>query len=177
MAFARSMNPAPPNRMARAWRYLNRDRVLAILVLSPSLLAIAIFVYGFIGLDNHRGVLGLEPAGVAGLNRPGRTTDWITGSGYFDLPRWYKDIRNMVIFTILFLTQCMVFGFLIAAFLDQQVKGEGFLPNHLHHALCGFFGGYRRRLELGDAPNPRIQSTSGFDGIEPDPGPFWIGAV
>ena len=119
------MSPARPNRVARAWRFLNRDRVLAIVVLSPSLLAIAIFVYGFIGWTTIVAFLDWNlPESQVSIAGPYNGIDnwqWL-----FDLPRWYKDIRNMVIFTILFLAQCMVFGFLIAAFLDQQVKGEGF---------------------------------------------------
>ena len=110
--------------LARAWRFLNRDRVLALIVLSPSLVVVAIFIYGFIAWTSLVAFLDWNlpetQVSVAGPYNGIDNWQWL-----FDLPRWYKDIRNMVIFTVLFLAECMILGFLIAAFLDQQVKGEG----------------------------------------------------
>ncbi len=113
-----------PSALRRAWRYVNRDRVVAVIVLSPSLLAVAVFVYGFIGWTTLVSFLDWNKpesvVTVAGPYAGAESWQWL-----FELPRWYKDIRNMIIFTVLFLSQCMIGGFLLASFLDQHVKGEG----------------------------------------------------
>ena len=118
--------PKPPSALRRLWRYLNRDRVLAIIILSPSLVVVAVFVYGFVAWTGLVAFLDWNlPETKVSIAGPYAGTDnwqWL-----FDLPRWYKDIRNMTLFTVLFLAQCMIGGFLIAAFLDQHIKGEGFL--------------------------------------------------
>ena len=46
---------------------------------------------------------------------------------YLDLardPRFAIDIRNTAIFTVLFLTSCLVIGLFLAILLDQRLRGE-----------------------------------------------------
>ncbi len=97
----------------------SRDRILSILLVSPSILAIAIFVYGFIGwsvrvsLSNWTGLL--PDYSFVGLRQ------------YLDLltdRRFAIDVRNTVIFTILFLIVSLSLGLLLATLLDQRLKGE-----------------------------------------------------
>jgi glucose/mannose transport system permease protein len=99
----------------------HRDRLLAILVVSPSLLAVAVFVYlfilwtgyastidwttifpdyTFVGLDNYREVVTDE--------------------------RFRTDLRNLVLFSASFMAQCIVIGFVLAVLLNQRIKGEAF---------------------------------------------------
>ena len=41
--------------------------------------------------------------------------------------KWYIAIENLLIFTVLFLTICTIIGVLLAIFLDQKIRAEGFL--------------------------------------------------
>jgi len=97
------------------------ERVAAILLITPSVLAIAIFVYGFIAFT-----------GFASLTKWDSLLpdfSFIGFSNYqklFANQRFQIDLRNTVSFTILFLIACLVIGFLLAFLLDQRIRGEGF---------------------------------------------------
>ena len=45
----------------------------------------------------------------------------------FETERWIVSLQNVAIFGVLFITACLVLGFLLAVFIDQRVKGEGLL--------------------------------------------------
>lgn len=45
----------------------------------------------------------------------------------FDNERWLLSLHNLAVYGALFILACMVLGFLLAAFIDQNVKGEGVL--------------------------------------------------
>lgn len=45
----------------------------------------------------------------------------------FDNERWLISLNNLAIYGALFIVACMVLGFLLAVFIDQDVRGEGFL--------------------------------------------------
>jgi glucose/mannose transport system permease protein len=101
-------------------RHLQRDRVIAILLLSPSVIAIAIFVYGFIAFT-----------GFSSLSKWDALTPDFTFVGMrnyaklFTIDRFLSDLRNTVTFTVLFLLCCLALGLLLAIMLDQHIKGEG----------------------------------------------------
>ncbi|MBA3532571.1 MAG: sugar ABC transporter permease [Ardenticatenales bacterium] len=99
----------------------NRDSALAVALVSPSILAVAIFVYGFIAwsarvsLSAWKGLL------------PDYT--WAGLSNYAGLladPRFHIDVRNTLLFTTLFVGGCLVLGLGLAILLDQGLRGEGF---------------------------------------------------
>ena len=97
-----------------------KERLLAIAIVSPSILAIAIFVYGFIGWSIRVSLSkwqGLIP-----------DFSWAGLANYIELfhdRRFQIDMRNTAIFTVLFLVSCLVIGFILAALLDQNLKAEG----------------------------------------------------
>ncbi len=100
---------------------MNRDRWLGVLLVSPSILAVAIFVYGFIGWTARVSVSAWK----------GLTPDytWVGRANYVNLlsdPRFHIGVRNTLIFTVLFMLGCLVVGFLLAVMLDQHLPGEGF---------------------------------------------------
>ncbi|MGB9631895.1 MAG: carbohydrate ABC transporter permease [Chloroflexaceae bacterium] len=100
---------------------MNRDRWLGVLLVSPSILAVAIFVYGFIGWTARVSVSAWK----------GLTPDytWVGLANYVNLlsdPRFHIGVRNTLIFTVLFMLGCLVVGFLLAVMLDQHLPGEGF---------------------------------------------------
>ncbi|MCB8919110.1 MAG: sugar ABC transporter permease [Ardenticatenaceae bacterium] len=99
----------------------NKDNALAMALVMPSILAVFIFVYGFIGwsarvsLSAWKGLL------------PDYT--WVGLQNYRELfadPRFHIDIRNTLIFTVLFVGGCLVIGLGLAILLDQGLRGENF---------------------------------------------------
>ncbi|MFZ1399736.1 MAG: sugar ABC transporter permease [Candidatus Promineifilaceae bacterium] len=99
----------------------NKDRVLAVALVSPSILAVFIFVYGFIAWSGRVSLsewVGLLP-----------NYEWAGFSNYANLlqdPRFQIDIRNTVIFTVLFVGGSLLVGLGLAVLLDQGLRGESF---------------------------------------------------
>jgi len=103
---------------------IRKDRLLAIILISPSVLAIAIFVYGFIAWTARAAVSAWE-----GL-LPDYT--FVGFSNFATLlrdPRFRIDMRNTAIFTCLFLGACLSIGLILAILLDQRAWGEGLFRN------------------------------------------------
>lgn len=105
---------------------MNRDRVIAILMLSPSVILLAIFVYGFIGITGYTSMTDSN----ALQQLSGLPSNFIGLQNYNDLftgalnSRFRVDMVNTVFFTILFIAVCLGVGMLLAILLDQKVKGE-----------------------------------------------------
>ncbi|MAU00175.1 MAG: sugar ABC transporter permease [Anaerolineaceae bacterium] len=99
----------------------NKDRVLAVALVSPSILAVFIFVYGFIAWSGRVSLsqwVGLLP-----------NYEWAGFENYAKLlqdPRFQIDIRNTVIFTALFVGGSLLLGLGLAILLDQGLRGESF---------------------------------------------------
>jgi glucose/mannose transport system permease protein len=92
------------------------------LLVSPSLILIGVFVYGFLGWNvrvSFTNWRGLSPSyHFVGLDN------------YVRLmrdERWHADVRNLVVFTTVFVAGALLLGFLMAMLLDKGVRGEGFL--------------------------------------------------
>ncbi len=95
------------------------ETILSIALLTPSIVAIAIFVYGFIAwsirvsLSEWKGLL------------PDYTWAGLSQYTYlFHDARFMIDVRNTGLFTILFIVGCLVIGLGLAILLDQKLKGE-----------------------------------------------------
>ncbi len=101
-------------------RRITRDRLISLLLIAPSVIAIAVFVYGFIGFT-----------GFSSLTKWDALTPDFTLVGMrnyqklFQIDRFLSDLRNTVTFTVLFLIACLAIGFILAVLLDQRIKGEG----------------------------------------------------
>ena len=106
-------------------RRLNWERVVSILLLSPAVVAVAIFVYGFIGWTAYASLTKwdqlLPDFTLIGFSNYQKLFDNSTLQGQ----RFQIDLRNTVVFTVLFLISCLVIGFLLAILLDQRIRGEG----------------------------------------------------
>lgn len=103
---------------------IRKDRLLAAALLSPSVIAIAVFVYGFIAWSARTSVSAWEG------QRPDYTyVGLFNFIELFNTRRFQIDMRNTAIFTALFLISCLVTGLLLAILLDQRVKGEGIFRN------------------------------------------------
>jgi glucose/mannose transport system permease protein len=91
----------------------------------------------------------------------------------FGTERWILSLQNMALFGVLFISACLVLGFLLAVFIDQQVQGEGLLrtvflyPYAMSFVATGLVWQWMLNPELG------LQSTVrglGFEGFTFD----WI---
>jgi len=106
---------------------VTRDRSISVLLVAPSIILIAVFVYGFIGFTGFSSLTkwdSFEPDFTfVGL----RNFQKLFGTMPTD--RFLCDLRNTVTFTVLFLIACIVIGFLLAVLLDRHVKGEGIFRN------------------------------------------------
>ncbi len=99
----------------------NKERWLSLALVSPSIIAILIFVYGFI-LWSVR----VSTSAWKGL-LPDYT--WVGLRNYINLfsdPRFHIDVRNTAVFTVLFVGGSLTIGLLLAIILDQNLKGESF---------------------------------------------------
>jgi glucose/mannose transport system permease protein len=95
------------------------ETYLSIALLLPSMIAVAIFVYGFIGwsvrvsLSQWKGLL------------PDYTWAGLSQYTYlFHDARFMIDVRNTAVFTVGFIAGCLILGLGLAILLDQKLKGE-----------------------------------------------------
>jgi glucose/mannose transport system permease protein len=95
------------------------ETYLSIALLLPSIIAVAIFVYGFIGwsvrvsLSQWKGLL------------PDYTWAGLSQYTYlFHDARFMIDVRNTAVFTVGFIAGCLILGLGLAILLDQKLKGE-----------------------------------------------------
>ncbi len=114
--------PLAPAR--RSWIQTHWERVVSILLLLPSVLALALFIYTFIAWTGYVSLTGWKGAApdltFVGLKNYARL---LTGGGV-DMIRFHIDLRNLIGFTVVFLAACIVIGFLLAALLDRRIRGE-----------------------------------------------------
>jgi glucose/mannose transport system permease protein len=99
-----------------------KEKRYALLMVLPSIIAVGIFVYGFIGWTTR----------VSFSAWRGMTPDYtfVGFKNYINLfvnnLRFQIDIKNTLIFTLVFVLGCLIIGLLSALLLDQGLKGESF---------------------------------------------------
>ncbi|WP_409993716.1 carbohydrate ABC transporter permease [Saccharococcus caldoxylosilyticus] len=115
------MTVVPAPRKKRKWTV---DRWLAAAFLTPSVVLIFIFVYGFIGWTGYVSLSNwnslVPDLSFAGLK------NYIY---LFHDFRFQADLRNTLVFTILFIGVVIVLGQLLAILLDQKLRGESIFRN------------------------------------------------
>ena len=103
------------------------------LVLSPSLAMIFVFVYGFIIFTFY---LSFTDSCIL------PTFGWVGFENYdklFRLCHWDIAVINLGIFASLYIIISTVIGLSLAIFLDQKIRGEGFLrPIYLYPMALSF---------------------------------------
>ena len=111
-------------------REASRDRVKAFLALLPSMVLIAVFVYGFIGNTiwtsmtdwGGSGSLALNPEkNFVGLDNYVELFTGFLGGGF------RQDLVNAVYYSVMLLVGAIGLGMFIAILLDQKPKGEDVL--------------------------------------------------
>jgi glucose/mannose transport system permease protein len=103
------------------------------LVLSPSVAAMVVFVYGFIAFT-----LWLSFTDSKMLP----SHDWVGLENYvtlWGLSHWWTALSNLAIFASLYIVICTAIGLTLAIFLDQKIRGEGLLrPIYLYPMALSF---------------------------------------
>jgi glucose/mannose transport system permease protein len=116
------VSPAAPAKQRAASRFgALADAWLPRLVLSPTIIASLVFVYGFIALTawlsltESRMMPNFEYAGFAQYER------------LFGIERWWVSASNLGVFGALFILGCLAIGLTMAILLDQRIRHEGAL--------------------------------------------------
>ncbi|MCO5064462.1 MAG: sugar ABC transporter permease [Rhizobiaceae bacterium] len=104
------------------------------LVLAPSFALILLFVYGFI--------LFTAVLSFTGSKLLPDFSTWVGFGNYvrlFNHPNWITALKNLAIFSILYIVICSVLGLGLAILLDQKIRGEGVLrPIYLYPMALSF---------------------------------------
>jgi glucose/mannose transport system permease protein len=109
----------PGTQAARRPRWLNRDRVTAMLMIAPSVAAIAVFVYGFIAWTGYVSLTAWN-----GILPDYTFVGFENYAEVFRTGRFQTNVRNLIVFTLFFLLTCLVLGLALALMIDSGVKGE-----------------------------------------------------
>jgi glucose/mannose transport system permease protein len=103
------------------------------LVLSPSVAAMFVFVYGFIALTIYLSFSSskmLPSYDLIGLDNYVKL---------FGLSAWWTAVSNLAIFASLYISICSFIGLSLAILLDQKIRGEGMLrPIYLYPMALSF---------------------------------------
>jgi len=108
---------------------IKKDQVIAILILLPSILLIALFVYGFIGNTIY---ISFTDWGKGAALAEHPVKNWVGLQNYVNLftgfldARFRQDLVNAVFYSIFLLAGAVGGGLCIAILLDRSPMGEGF---------------------------------------------------
>ena len=103
------------------------------LVLSPSLAAIMVFVYGFILYTVYLSFTDSKMLPSYDL------VGWENYGKLWGLSAWWTAIANLGIFASLYILICTAIGLTLAILLDQKIRGEGVLrPIYLYPMALSF---------------------------------------
>jgi glucose/mannose transport system permease protein len=107
-------------RRKRLLKLIFNERTLASALIIPSVVAICVFVYGFIAWSSVVSVSDWNTVradySFVGLDNFERL---------FQHFRFQIDVRNTIVFTVFFVGACLVIGFTLASLLDRHIVGEG----------------------------------------------------
>lgn len=98
------------------------EQLLPKLVLAPGLVLGFAFIYGFMIWN---GVLSVTNSRM--LPNYSEFVGLAQYLALWDMDRWYVALRNLGVFTVLYVGISMVLGMGLAIFLDQKVRAEGVL--------------------------------------------------
>jgi glucose/mannose transport system permease protein len=111
--------PVAVTRPSTSRRWMTSDQAIGLALVAPSIIVIAVFVYGFIGWTAYISLVRwndlLPDYTFVGL------TNYIR---LMDVERFQIDLKNTAVFTVTFITACLVVGLLLAMLLDQRIRFE-----------------------------------------------------
>ena len=143
---------------------VSSDRLIAIGLISPSIVLLAIFVYAFIARTAYVSLVRWNDL-VPDFTFVGlRNYEWL-----FDLARFQADLRNTLVFTVAFIAVCLMVGLLLATILDSRIKGEALFRTIFMFPLAVSFivtGVAWRWLETPSAGLNLLFEAVGLDGLK-----------
>jgi glucose/mannose transport system permease protein len=92
-----------------------------LLLVSPSIVLVAVFVYGLIGWN--------AKVSTSDWRQAQQTSEFVGLDVYRELQddqRWDINVEHILLFTVTFIVGTLVIGAVLAFLLDKGVKGEGF---------------------------------------------------
>ena len=101
-----------------------KERRIAFLLILPTLIAMVVFIYGFIGFTGYASLSNWKTLKI--------DLSFIGLDNYINLfrnQRFLIGMRNTLTFTTLFLLSAILLGFFLAVLLDQNIKGESVFRN------------------------------------------------
>jgi len=112
-----------------SWRK-HTNQVTGLLVLLPSIVLVAVFVYGFIGRTIYTSFTdwGKDPSQALALHPK---LHFIGLDNYRELftglidSRFRQDLASTVYFTVFFIAGCLALGLALAILIDHKPRGEG----------------------------------------------------
>ena len=97
----------------------------ALLLLAPSLILVGVFVYGLIGANFRTSITDNHTAAQATGQKPSVVVWFENYTALLGSEAFQHSLKNLVLYTVVFLAGTMLMGFLWAWMLDKPVKGEG----------------------------------------------------
>jgi glucose/mannose transport system permease protein len=128
-----------------------------LLLVSPSIILVAVFVYGLIGWN--------AKVSTSDWRQAQETSGFVGLDVYRELrddERWDLNVDHIVLFTITFIVGTLVIGGILAFLLDKGVKGEGFFRSiYLFPMAISFIAaGIVWRWLMNPAPGDRASGLN-----------------
>lgn len=96
-----------------------------LLLISPSIILLAVFVYGFIGLNVQQSMTDAHNAAKVTGRRPSTFVGLDNYVALFTSESFQHSLKNLLIFTLAFLLGTLLIGFCWAWVLEKPMRGEG----------------------------------------------------
>ncbi|RXY99002.1 carbohydrate ABC transporter permease [Fictibacillus sp. S7] len=109
---------------AKKGKKWNVDQWLSFAFILPSIIAVAVFVYGFIAWSGYVSLSNWNSL-VPDLSFAGLKNYLFLFKDF----RFQADLRNTLFFTLFFILAVLFMGLLLAVFLDQKIRGESLFRN------------------------------------------------
>lgn len=97
----------------------------AVLLISPSLILVGVFVYGLIGANLYTSMLNTHNAAQVSGVEPSHFVFFHNFAELFGDKDFQHQLINLLLFTAVFLAGTLVIGFCWAWVLERPLKGEG----------------------------------------------------
>jgi glucose/mannose transport system permease protein len=128
-----------------------------LLLVSPSIILIAIFVYGLIGWNTK--------VSLSDWRQAEHTTRWAGLAAYRELqddPAWDENVHHLLVFTATFIIGTLLIGLTLAFLLEKGVRGEGFFRSiYLFPMAVSFIAaGVVWRWLMNPAPGDRASGLN-----------------
>src|SRR5215217_8231071 len=154
----RRQRRTPPRRRGRRHEVKNVRRWgPGLLLVSPSIVLIAVFVYGLIGWNLK--------VSLSDWRSAVHSSNWAGLAAYRDLDAdlaWSENVHHLLGFTVTFIVAALLLGLTLAFLLEKGVRGEGFFRSiYLFPMAVSFIAaGVVWRWLMNPAPGDRASGLN-----------------